>query len=680
MLRWLHGRKALIALVCCFTTFFSIAKEHVVQSIQASHDLNWIRIWQTVEGNNMPLYLTAQPNLIHLSPFDSNVRFRFQLFGDHNALYRLVGHDSQWQPIANGMTVLCYSALPTGHYRLEVQISSSQDKISKVYSVTDIWVTSTWGRTSGWLIFASVTLIVCWRWVNGRILQKMKHRDQFDTKEAEREKSAEEIQTPLSLLTRLTEECQTSLMLMASIPELQQATTAVRGFERLQGLVRQLNYYATEKQNTNVHIPIVLRSWLLPRLDWYCNQAELKREMLSILMIPDAIVTLDNELLDQCLNTLISKVRMAVTAKNSLRFLCMLEPVSGMLVSRIMYCTECGFESECENLTQDVIPELLLQRLTMSDGRCQRVKDDDGSTGWELRLPASWHLLQQGTIAEFSQLSAPISPPDAPNLLIVESDPDMSHLLLSWLGDKYRVLFSASIHGAIARTKEESMDLVLCTAHWLPDGDTCELLSLYKMEPETCHIPFILCCADSDSDSEANAWQALADDFLPLPLTPKILSLRLQALLENRQRIRTWLKEYLISSQSNDVNRPETSIPPKIEGREGQFSDELYSQAHQLLEQGALSLETLAARMNLGGRTLQRKLQLLLGMNYSDYVRKIQMQLVVKELNKGSSIKTAARVAGFRDQAYLTRVFRQTFDMSPTEYRNHHLTQSEDLT
>ena len=56
-------------------------------------------------------------------------------------------------------------------------------------------------------------------------------------------------------------------------------------------------------------------------------------------------------------------------------------------------------------------------------------------------------------------------------------------------------------------------------------------------------------------------------------------------------------------------------------------------------------------------------------MSYSDYVRELQLQLVVEQLRCGASIKSAAAMAGFRDQAYLTRVFKQQFGVTPSQYK-----------
>ena len=75
----------------------------------------------------------------------------------------------------------------------------------------------------------------------------------------------------------------------------------------------------------------------------------------------------------------------------------------------------------------------------------------------------------------------------------------------------------------------------------------------------------------------------------------------------------------------------------------------------------------------MSSRTLQRKIQALFGLSYSDYQRELQLQLVIDHLQRGLSIKEAAARSGFRDQAYLSRVFKQKLGVTPSEYRKQHL-------
>lgn len=167
---------------------------------------------------------------------------------------------------------------------------------------------------------------------------------------------------------------------------------------------------------------------------------------------------------------------------------------------------------------------------------------------------------------------------------------------------------------------------------------------------------------------------------LPLPANDAPL-LRFEddsELLQNRPPLQPWLQ----ASLSLGVPTPQSvalDVFPigELSPADRLFSEQLRTISRQLLHEDQISVERLADHFNISSRTLQRKLQSLFGVSYSDYVRKVQMQLVIEQLQRGASVKEAARVAGFRDQAYLTRVFRQNFAMSPSEYRKRQVPASD---
>ena len=90
-----------------------------------------------------------------------------------------------------------------------------------------------------------------------------------------------------------------------------------------------------------------------------------------------------------------------------------------------------------------------------------------------------------------------------------------------------------------------------------------------------------------------------------------------------------------------------------------------------------MSVETLAEHLQMSPRSLQRKLHSLFGLSYTDYARELQLQLVVEQLQRGASVKEAAAATSFCDQAYLTRVFKQQFGVTPSQYKKQQQVRSE---
>ena len=251
----------------------------------------------------------------------------------------------------------------------------------------------------------------------------------------------------------------------------------------------------------------------------------------------------------------------------------------------------------------------------------------------------------------------------------MEDDPDLQQLLLGWLSSEYRILISSSIRGGLISARDALPDLILCDQQ-LPDGECYPLLDELKSSAETSHIPIIICSVLSDEASRRRAWHQKADDYIQKPFDPALLRLRLQALLQNRQRLQQWLH----ASLSQDVVAPRIAsveAPPvaDLPPAELLFSEQLRTISCQLLSEERISVETLAEHFQMSSRSLQRKLHSLFRLSYTDYVRELQLQLVVEQLRQGGSVKEAAAAAGFRDQAYLTRVFKLQFGVTPSQYK-----------
>lgn len=137
--------------------------------------------------------------------------------------------------------------------------------------------------------------------------------------------------------------------------------------------------------------------------------------------------------------------------------------------------------------------------------------------------------------------------------------------------------------------------------------------------------------------------------------------------------LREWLSSQLSAPTARwQLPASQESDSQVLSRQEQQFGERLRHSTAQRLQRDQASVEQLAVEFGMSTRSLQRKLRALYGMSYSDYVRTLQLQLVVTTLQGGGSIKEAARLAGFKEQSYLTRVFKQQFGMTPSQYKKQH--------
>lgn len=602
--------------------------------------------------------------------------------------YQLLGADPGWYALPEGISTLQFAHLSAGHYRFIMRTSTEATPPSEQI-LLDIWIGDGVPRTSLWIPLV-VMLGVFAGWMGyRRYQQRAAARGQFATAslniQTELQQLRSESEGRRQFLYRLAEELRESLLLLstsATDPRHMTAAAASeaqsldRGVARLQGLIGQFIAVCHAGQVTAQNLqPLILRSWLTPRLEQYRLQVEAKQIGWVMPMLPDVVISVDSALLDEVLRISIGQLLELSLPGGEMQLSLSLDEEKHQLV----------WQARCTSLPQAVIENwaqlpaegeqsqrsghwarhMLWQRIQASGG-CVLSSSVIGAAQWHLTLPCQWtSLANTGSGAVMPTMS----PDKAPTLLLIEDDPDLQQLLWTWLGNDYRMVISSSIRGGLLSAREMMPDLILCDQQ-LPDGDANQLLEELKFATDTSHIPIIICSVLTDDLSRRRAWHQTADDYIQKPFDPESLRLRLQALLQNRDRLQHWLQQSLsMRREGEDVRVPQQAEIAGLPPGELAFGERLRSISYELLRQDRLSVEHLAEHFNISSRSLQRKLSSLFGMSYSDYVRELQLQLVVEQLRCGASIKSAAAMAGFRDQAYLTRVFKQQFGVTPSQYK-----------
>ena len=616
--------------------------------------------------------------------------------------YRLAGWEGQCHPLMASSSAVSYERLPEGDYRFELLPSGGSVAVAKTSYL--IWLhrpDPLWFRA---LTPLSVLLILL-LWLPYRRLRS--RWTQFDCERAalaadnrsleqERERLLTQNQGLQSLFARIMHEIKTPITLIAAplpqlrelsgermAPQLQQMS---RGIERLHALLCQLIQHSSEQGlvHSSRHT-LLLQAWLLPRLEMYREMAAAKEIGWQATLPPDVAVTLDAQLLEDGLQNLLGNAIKYSQAGGEIVLesrldeehsrLCFSVRDSGIGIEP---CWQASLFSTSLRTPEAIASGaegaglglyLLHQRIEKAGGELKLVSSEPGKgSEFFLCLPCAWSRLGSA----MTQVAAPARElaADAPLLLIVEDDPDLQQLLQHWLGEEYRIMLSASIRGGVALAREELPDLVLCDL-MLPDGEGYRLLEELKQGTETSHIPIVICSAMSEESCRVNVWKACGDDFIAKPFDPRLLSLRLRALRENRKQLQSWFTGHIAAEPDPVVTK--ALRPAAISPVDAAFSQQLRELVCELLQQDQLSLELLAVRFCMSSRTLQRKIQALFGLSYSDYQRELQLQLVIDHLQRGLSIKEAAARSGFRDQAYLSRVFKQKLGVTPSEYRKQHL-------
>ena len=272
--------------------------------------------------------------------------------------------------------------------------------------------------------------------------------------------------------------------------------------------------------------------------------------------------------------------------------------------------------------------------------------------------PENLLIPSEGTELEFPNASVPIND-QLPLALIVEDNADVVHYIVSCVKDKFRY--------EVARNGQEGIDHaivsipdIIVSDVMMPEKDGYQLCHTLKNDVRTSHIPIILLTAKADTTSRLLGFQQGADAYLNKPFNVKELQIRLNALLEVRQK----LQQYYTNPANNQ---------PAAKERYN-LEDEFIRKVRDLIEANIsdadYGLLQLCRAVGISRSQLFRKLKALTGKSTSAFIRSIRLQKA-KELllNTELNVSEIAYDVGFSSPAYFSKAFSEEFGNTPSKIR-----------
>lgn len=206
-------------------------------------------------------------------------------------------------------------------------------------------------------------------------------------------------------------------------------------------------------------------------------------------------------------------------------------------------------------------------------------------------------------------------------------------------------------------------DLIICDI-MMPLKDGFEVCATLKQERRTSHVPIVMLTAKADYRSKLEGLQHGADVYLAKPFREEELLLHLHNLLLHRERLQ---QHYLfvsgLAQRSPSENMEENS--------EAGFVESVRAKILEHLVDSAFTVSQLSREMALSQSQLHRKLTALTGYSASKMIRMIRLGHAKKLLlNHDLTIASVAYDSGFNDPDYMSKLFKQEFGITPTEFRS----------
>lgn len=251
-------------------------------------------------------------------------------------------------------------------------------------------------------------------------------------------------------------------------------------------------------------------------------------------------------------------------------------------------------------------------------------------------------------------------------ILVVDDHSDIRSYLRNHLSKTYNVLEATNGTESLSIIHKELPDLIISDV-MMPDGDGFELLKQIRKNPEISFLPVILLTAKVEAEDKLSGLGIGANDYITKPFNIREILLRIENIFKYQKRLQHHFKV-----------RPTVNGHAKIhhDKVELKSTDEIYLETVKHLIQNHLanedfSVEMLASKLNQSRSNLHRRLTKLTGESPSSMIRRIRIELGAQLLlQKTGTVSEVAYAAGFKSVAHFSRIFRDHFDQTPTEFMN----------
>lgn len=598
--------------------------------------------------------------------------------------YKLENYDQNWVEIqADGLGRANYTGLPPGKYLFKVY-TANNDKIwgEKYNELTIVIKPPVWATVWAKLIYmalAVAALLYLIKWIRERNNRKIEAK----RKEEELKQKEKLEQLKINFFTNISHEFRTPLSLImtpldllskeVSDSELKQKLSSIYGHsEDLLKLVNQLlDFRKLEVSGEELHLSYGdFVEFIEVIFNSFKPLAQSKGIEFTFSSSQAAVyMSFDKDKVIKIANNLLS---------NALKF----TPEGGVIALHIDR-TDKNVSLSVRDNGIGIKADELLEIFERFHQASVQVENPSGS-GIGLYLVKEYSELHQGNVVaksvfgegsefivslptnldreevqESSQQFIP-SNSERKKILIVEDNLELRQFLKTQLSKYFDVIGAKDGEEGEKMAVEEEPDLILSDA-MMPNVDGITLCRNLKSRVETSHIPFILLTAKTSEETKKSVYEAGADSYMSKPFVFDLLLTRIEKLIEQQEKRKALFHTTIeVTPNSLTINSLDEALVQRA-----------LQSVEENIDNPEYNVDDLGRDMGLSRGNLYRKLQSITGKNPSDFIRSIRLKRAAQLLRDTQlNVGEIADMTGFNGLKYFNKHFKDTFTVTPTQYRS----------
>lgn len=268
---------------------------------------------------------------------------------------------------------------------------------------------------------------------------------------------------------------------------------------------------------------------------------------------------------------------------------------------------------------------------------------------------------------------------DEPVLLFVEDNEELRSFIKIILSDGFHVIEAGNGLEGFEIARSQLPDIII-TDLMMPEMDGLELARRIREEVTTSHIPVVVLTAKTDLDTQVEALKRGADDFITKPFSSTYLRARIENILQQRKKLQELFLSTLSDYPPSKAGRAYEVSPsePFVESYDDKLMKNLMVVMEQNIDNADLTVDELVSKIGVGRSVFFKKLKSLTGLAPIEFIREVRVKRAAQLIESGEyTISQVSYMVGCNDPRYFSRIFKQRFSMTPSEYRDNHAKQKQ---
>ena len=245
-------------------------------------------------------------------------------------------------------------------------------------------------------------------------------------------------------------------------------------------------------------------------------------------------------------------------------------------------------------------------------------------------------------------------------ILVVDDSKDMRNFLVSIFSRDYHVETAADGEEAETILRTKPINLVV-TDLMMPNVDGLQLTQFVKQSPDLNFIPVILLTSKTAIESRLQALEYGADDYVTKPFEPEYLRARVHNILIQREQLEHSYRERLMRLEPQ---KPDESVPGDA------FLAKLLDVMNKQMDNNTLTVDDMVDEMGMGRTVFFNKLKSMTGLSPVEFIREMRIKRAAQLLEERRyNITEVTYMVGMNDSRYFAKCFKNTYGITPSEYR-----------